>query len=143
MPEGCAAPHALDPWLSKRDGVLANFEGALWRADFCRGEEREIVVLIAGKEIVDIVLAGIDPGHKGGPGYWRDCGKSRTQLAECSLLLQFCKVRQLAFADESLCQLRIHPIESQDYGAFYLGFAICLSPAQCSDQVSERPSQEG
>src|SRR6266853_1338912 len=124
MPEGCATSHALDLWLSKRDGVLANFEATLGPADFGRGEERKIVASIPSKEIVDIVLAGIHPCHEGGPGHWRDCRKSRAQLAECPLLLQFCKVRQFAFADESLCQFRVHPVEPHNYGAFDLSLAI-------------------
>src|SRR6266567_1354810 len=142
MPEGGTATHALDLRFPKWDGVLANFEAPLRPADLRGGEEREIGALIAGKEIVDIVLAGIHPCHEGGPGHWRDCRKSRAQLAECSLLLQFCKVRQFAFADESLCQFRVHPVEPHNYGAFDLGLAIRFSPAQCSEQVAKRPSQE-
>src|SRR5579872_1423838 len=127
VPERRAAAHAFNPWAAKWNIVFANLPAVLRSLNLRRGKVGQIVAEIAGKKIVDVVLAGVYAGHERRPRHRRNRRECGLQFAECSSLTQLREIRQLAFGNESFRQFWIHPVEAKNDSALDLCFPVSLS----------------
>ena len=68
---------------------------------------------------------------------------ARGERAEVAFFGEFGEVGQLALVEESLCDFGVHAVEAEDDEAFDTAISVGPLSADCADDVSNGPGQEG
>src|SRR5581483_3610541 len=142
VPEGRAVAHALNLRLAKRDRVFPDFQTPFRRTNLGGGKEGQIAIQIAPQKIVDVMLAGIDSRHKGGPGNRRYRRTGSPEFLECALCPKPSQIRQSPLLDKPVGQVGVHSIETQNHGPLDPRLTKSLAAPQGSNQIMEGPRKE-
>src|SRR3990172_6840790 len=142
VPEGPSLAQQFQLGTAERKRVGAQPQVPARAADLGGGKIREVAARVAGQEIVDVVLAGIDPGEKRRPGDRGDRRKSRLQRPESAGVAEPGQVGHLAFVHELCGQLRVHAVKADDDDALHPRPAVGLPPADGAVGLGRGPSQE-
>ena len=111
-------------------------------ADLRGRKIREIVLQIAGQEVINIMFAGIHPGLKRGPRDRRNRGEGRSQRTKGAVVAQLGQIRKFALVHETAGQYRIHAVEAHDDHPLYLRLAVGLAPPEHSQQLANGPGHK-
>ena len=109
-PERLAAPNGEHFRFLNRDPVQQEFRGLAAN----HAEIGQVGSRVTNEEVVDVVLAGVDPGGERGPRRRRFRRVRRFQIVDAARLDEPGDVRQFPLGDVPLHEIRIHPVEAED-----------------------------